>query len=269
VWSDSDGKFVLTVQAAAEASAPSFSGGDSPALTMLPVGGPTNAVPVSAASGDHVSHGHAQHRRRRQRRAPLPPHPIARLNAPSKATSPRLSWDLDLLDFILLPLIPLIAACTIAAAMLFPILLAAAAGTTFACSRRYSRGQPLLPGIVKTAAHPPSVPRSGSGLSGFTSLGSECLGTEAPPVSADVRMPLVAPRPGLVASSLLGNATPARGTGTYTAPTPHGGSAALTPSGPFTPEMAGGDAAPERSAAVTVERLRARLAEARRVQGGE
>jgi hypothetical protein len=210
VWSGSSdyGKFVLTVQAAAETSAPSFSGG--------------------------------------------------------KTTLRTLSWNLDRLVWHIVLL--LLGASTVTAAMLFPILLAAAAGTAFACRRRYSRGQPLLPGIVKTAAHPPSVPRFGGGLSGFTSPGSE-YGNDAPLVSAEVGMTLVAP--GIVASPLLQEATPASRTGTCTDPTPHGSSAALTRNGLITPQMAGGHAAPERSAAVTVERLRARLAEARRVQGGD
>jgi hypothetical protein len=176
------------------------------------------------------------------------------------------------------------------AVLLVLFLLAATAVTVFVCRRRYTRGQALLPGFVKNpAAYLPSMPRFSGG--GFTSFNSgraggraqvgptgpshpvagrrgtrmldgaqELRSYDAPLVASEVGVP-VGPRPGLVGSPLVGDTTPVRSTGTYTAPTPNGCSAALTPSsmGLFTPPAAGGNG--ERGAAdVLVEPLRAGIA---------
>jgi len=268
VWGTISADFLLTAHAQVEASAPPFPGGNPPA----PGGGPqpfqtgrpqlvVTTFLIGTPTVGSVGNREDQYR--------------------------YFAASVDSIRDIYLSRPAIGLACVVL--LLGISLLALACVTTLVCRRLYARGQPCF--VKSLSSHLPF----GDGLFGFTSFNSERGGgraqvgptgpsqavaglhwmrmldtaqepiryNAAPLVSVQTRMPRLAPRPRLVSSRLLGDAAPAQGSVTNTAPTPNGSAAALAASGLFTPQMAGGGAAPERSAVdKRVERLRARLAEA-------
>jgi hypothetical protein len=155
--------------------------------------------------------------------------------------------------------------------------------TSFDSGRGGGRAQVGTTVPSRAIAGPRGIPR--------TDTAQEPKPCDALLALAEIRMPIVAPQFELASSPLLGDSRMTPGSGAYTRTRSNDGAAALKPTPQtftpqtftpqtftpqtftpqtFTPQMltplmAGGDAAPERSAADgTVERLPARLAEAQR-----